>query len=150
MPEVIAIEDLVPHTRPLLLLDRMLQSGDDYIVCGLEVRQDGLFDRNGQVPALVGLEYMAQTVAAYSGLLARKKGERPRPGFLLGTRKFITNTAEFPCGELLTVRAHQAVQSIDGMLAFDCVLEGTNVQQTATLTVYEPDSLAQFLSRVSQ
>ena len=149
MPETIAIEDLVPHAKPMLLLDHMLQSGDDYIVCGLEVCRDGLFDSNGQVAALVGLEYMAQTVAAYSGLLARKRGEKPRLGLLLGTRKFITNTAEFSCGELLTVRAHRAVQSSDGMLAFDCVLEGTNVQQTATLTVYEPTNPEQFLSGAS-
>ena len=150
MPESTAIDQLVPHAKPMLLLDEVLQSGGDYIVCGLEVRRDGLFDSNGQVPALVGLEYMAQTVAAFSGLQAVRKGGKPRLGFLLGTRKFFTNTAEFSCGASLTIRAQQAIKSSDGMAAFECVLEGTNVKQTATLTVYEPANPEQFLAEASQ
>ena len=145
MPEATAIDQLVPHAKPMLLLDEVLQSGSDYIVCGLEVRQDGLFDSNGEVPALVGLEYMAQTVAAFSGLQAAARGEKPRLGFLLGTRKFVTNTAEFTCGASLTVRAQQAIKNSDGMAAFECVLKGTNVEQTATLTVYEPANPEHFL-----
>lgn len=149
MPDTIVIDQLVPHALPMLLLDAMVQSGPDYVVCALTVRCDGLFDTKGTVPALVGLEYMAQTVSAYSGLQAVLRNETPQLGFLLGTRKFVTNVAEFPCGLALTITAHQAIKSSAGMAAFECVLEGENVRQTATLTAYEPDNPEQFLYEAS-
>jgi len=150
MPEKIAIEKLVLHAKPMLLLDSVQESAQDYLVCILTVRDDGLFDTNGQVPALVGIEYMAQTVAAFSGMKAVQKHEEPRLGFLLGTRKFTSNVHELPCGTALTVKAMRVVQASDGMAAFECIVEGETVRQTATLTVYEPANPEQFLSGDSQ
>lgn len=138
MAEQIAIESLIHHRKPLLLLDTVLNSGQDYINCALIVRSDGLFDHNGYVPASVGIEYMAQTVAAFAGLQAIRIGEQPRMGFLLGTRKFFTTVAEFPCGMAITVTATQALQTNAGMAAFDCTVEGSNLKQSATLTVFAP------------
>ncbi len=146
MSEKVAVDDLVPHSRPMLLVDEMLDHSDESVVCALVVRSGGLFGSNGKIPAAIGLEYMAQTVAVFSGERARKRNEKPRLGFLLGTRKFSTNVAEFSCGMSLTVRAEQAIQSSDGMAAFYCVLEGENVWQTATLTVYEPVDPSKILS----
>ena len=150
MPEDVAIEKLVLHAKPMLLLDSVLESTQDYLVCALSVREDGLFDTNGQVPALVGIEYMAQTVAAFSGIETVKKHEEPRLGFLLGTRKFTSNVPELPSGTALTVRAVRIIQGSDGMAAFECTVEGKNVRQTATLTVYEPANPEQFLAGESQ
>jgi predicted hotdog family 3-hydroxylacyl-ACP dehydratase len=146
MSEKIAVADLVPHSQPMLLVEELVDYTEDSVVCSLEVRAGGLFDNNGKIPASIGLEYMAQTVAVFSGLRARKRNKELRLGFLLGTRKFSTNVAEFSCGMLLTVKAVQAVRSSDGMAAFTCVLEGENVQQTATLTVYEPVDPSKILS----
>ncbi len=98
MNEEYAIEQLLPHARPLLLLDRLSDSGEGYIECEVVVRSDGLFDTNGEVPGLVGIEYMAQAVSAYSGLSALRRGRPIRLGFLLGTRRFETNVAAFSCG----------------------------------------------------
>ncbi|MBT4522690.1 MAG: 3-hydroxylacyl-ACP dehydratase [Halieaceae bacterium] len=145
MPESIPIEQLLSHAKPMLLLDSLLHSGQDYIVCGLQVRADGLFNTNDRVPALMGIEYMAQTIAAFAGLKAIERGGEPKMGFLLGTRKFTSNVAEFPCKILLSVKAHRAVQGSDGMAAFECTVEGESVRQTATLTVYEPSNPEQFL-----
>ena len=80
------IEALVPHKPPMLLLDRVLSYSTDYVSCEVEIRVDSPFVRDGVVPAIVGLEYMAQCVAAFAGLSARHKGEAPRIGFLLGSR----------------------------------------------------------------
>jgi predicted hotdog family 3-hydroxylacyl-ACP dehydratase len=150
MPENIAIEKLVLHAKPMLLLDSVLESTQNYLVCALSVREDGLFDTNGQVPALVGIEYMAQTVAAFSGMEAVQRQEEPRLGFLLGTRKFTSNVPELPCGTALTVKAVRVIQASDGMAAFECSVEGESVKQTATLTVYEPANPEHFLAGGSQ
>ncbi len=56
------------------------------------------------VPSYVGIEYIAQTVAAHAGMAALEKGELVRVGFLLGTRRYACRVPYFPLGALLTVR----------------------------------------------
>ncbi len=139
MDNIPNIEDLVPHTKPMLLLSGLLDVGEEYIVCEVLVRSDGLFDTSGQVPALVGIEYMAQAVSAFSGLEARRQGKPVKMGFLLGTRHFETNVADFCCGDALTVKICRVMQANDGIASFDCTVHGEKVHQSARLTVYEPD-----------
>lgn len=138
MNESVAIEKLVPHAAPMLLLDALVASGDGYVECELVVREDGMFDAAGRVPAWLGMEYMAQTVAAYSGLQAHLKNERVKPGFLLGTRRFETNIEDFACGDILRVTAKCIIHGSSGMGAFECKVEGRLALQTARLAVYEP------------
>ncbi len=132
-----AVEKLVPHAGPMLLLGQLLESGEDYVVCEVIVRADGLFDAAGRVPAWLGIEYMAQTIAAFAGLQALERGEPVRAGYLLGSRRFETNVPDFACGELLRVSAARLVQGISGAGAFECRVEGERVRQTATLTAYQ-------------
>ena len=75
MIEPPVISELVPHAGRMLLLERLLDSGADYVTCEVLVRADGMFDRDGRVPAWLGVEYMAQTIAAYSGLQAQASGQ---------------------------------------------------------------------------
>jgi predicted hotdog family 3-hydroxylacyl-ACP dehydratase len=138
MSDLPAIEKLVPHAAPMLLLDTLVESGDDYLICELMVRSDGLFDTVGRVPAWLGIEYMAQTVAAYSGLQAHQRGEQIKLGFLLGSRRFETNVEDFACGDILRVTVKPIVHGSSGMGAFECTVEGHKARQVATLAVYEP------------
>lgn len=138
MTDLPRICELVPHAGPMLLLDRVLEVGDDYLVSEVVVRKDGLFDEAGRVAAFLGLEYMAQTISAFSGWQARQQGERVKVGYLLGTRRFTTNVGDFACGDVLRVTARRVVQDSVGMAAFDCMVEGELAMQSATLSVYEP------------
>jgi predicted hotdog family 3-hydroxylacyl-ACP dehydratase len=140
------IADLVPHAGPMLLLQRVLDSGDDYVVCEVRVRSDGLFDSEGRVPAWLGIEFMAQTVAAYSGLQAHRDQQPVKLGFLLGSRRFETNVQDFACGDVLRVTARCLVHGGSGMGAFECQLLGDSAQQSATLTVYQPLEDSDFVS----
>lgn len=138
MIEPPVISDLVPHAGRMLLLERLLDSGADYVTCEVLVRADGMFDRDGRVPAWLGVEYMAQTIAAYSGLQAQASGQPLRLGFLLGSRRFETNVQDFICGEVLQVRAVRLLAGDSGLGAFECTLEGETARQRATLSVYSP------------
>lgn len=129
----------------MLLLQRLLDWGDEYVVCQVRVRGDGLFDRDGRVPAWLGIEYMAQTIAAYAGMQARRDQEPVKLGFLLGSRRFETNVQDFACGDLLRVTARCLVQDSSGMGAFQCEVEGDNAQQTATLSVYQPSEISNYI-----
>lgn len=145
MAESTDISQFTPHEAPMLLLDRVIEAGRDYFVCEATVRADSLFDTQGYVPSYVGLEYMAQTIAAFSGYESSLHGESPKPGFLLGTRRFKTNVGRFSCGEKLSVSVHRQVQGASGLAAFDCVVLGDEIRQEATLTVFEPSDAQEFV-----
>lgn len=132
------VEKLVPHAGPMVLLDEVCEHSDEHIACRVKVRADGLFDSGGAVPSWLGIEYMAQAVAAFSGYAARLRGENVKIGFLLGTRRFETSAASFTCGETVTVRARQVVLAGGGMSAFECAVSGKHIEQRAMLSVYEP------------
>ncbi|MFV0276663.1 MAG: hypothetical protein ACK5HY_05690 [Parahaliea sp.] len=140
------IAELLPHERPMMLLERLLDAGHSHLCCEVIVRQDGLFDDGESVPAYLGLEYMAQTVAAFSGLCARRRGEPVKLGFLLGTRNFSTNRSRLPCLQRLRVSARQLLQASSGMASFDCAVEGESVSQSARISVYEPEDPARYLA----
>src|SRR5262245_53157601 len=78
------IVEVVPRRPPMLLLDRVLSYDGERVVSELVLRPDSPFAEGDEVPAIVGIEYMAQTIAAGAGLSARDKGQPARVGFLLG------------------------------------------------------------------
>ena len=101
-----AIEAILPHEGPMVLLSRVLSHDDDSTVCAVDVDGSGMFrDASGAVPAWVAVEYMAQCVAAHAGLVAHAAGEPPPMGFLLGGRRVTFQVARFQRGERLRVNA---------------------------------------------
>ena len=71
MNTLYAIEDVVPHRQDMCLLERITQWDQDAIEAELVVPEAGLFVEDDQVPAWVGIEYMAQAIAAWAGCRAR-------------------------------------------------------------------------------
>ncbi len=136
----IVIDDLLPHAGPMVLLDEVTAVSEDSLSARLTVRADGLFDNAEVVPALLGIEYMAQTVAAWAGYHAQRRGEPVRPGLLLGAREYHSSTAEFKVGETLDVNAALVMQSAAGMAVFDCTIDNERLAVSARLTVLTVDS----------
>ncbi len=134
---MIDVADVIPHTGDMVLLDRIIDYDDQGLTAELMVRGDGLFGDDQTVPAWAGIEYMAQTIAAYVGIKARQANEPIRMGFLLGTRRYSSNVAAFKVGARLTIRAEKIIQD-DGLGVFDCRIMGEGVEVTANLNVYQP------------
>jgi predicted hotdog family 3-hydroxylacyl-ACP dehydratase len=131
------IASLVPHKPPMLLLDRVLSYSTDFVSCEVEIRVDSPFLRAGVVPAIVGVEYMAQCVAVFAGLSARGKGEPPRIGLLLGSRDVRIDTDEFAVGDRLVVDARRSWGEND-LGSFACrVQRGADLLVHGSLTVYQ-------------
>lgn len=145
MARPVDIAELTPHAGPMLLLDRIVDAGTNHFVSELTVRADGLFDSDGSVPSYIGLEYMAQTIAAFSGYQSKLRGEAAKPGVLLRTRRFNTNVSHFCCGRQLTVSVDREVQGESGLASFECRIEGCGINQTARLSVYEPPDAEKFM-----
>jgi ApeP dehydratase len=67
------IADLVPHKGPMCLLDRLIEVEEERLVAEVMVSDSSLFSRGGTVGAWVGIEYMAQAVAAWAGSVCALK-----------------------------------------------------------------------------
>lgn len=137
------IVDLLPHAPPMILLDQVDAYDANNVEASLTIRDDSPFVKDRRVPSYVALEYMAQGIAAYSGLQALEKNEAVKIGFLLGTRKLRLWTHELFVGDNLVVNVH--VLYNDGeMAAFECrtMREGQIVAE-ASINVYQPNNLDQ-------
>jgi len=146
------ISELVPHARAMCLVDEVLDADGDTLRCALTVRDDGLFndpELGGAVPAWVGVEYMAQAVAAHIGVYRRLSGAAPRMGFLLGTRHYECSASSFAPGARLELRVTQVLVTELGLGTYDCRLEGEGVVATAHIIGFMPDSDAAFWAAIA-
>jgi predicted hotdog family 3-hydroxylacyl-ACP dehydratase len=145
------IAELVPHAGDMILIDQVLRFGDEDIETQLIVRPEGLFNQaDGSLPAWVGIELMAQSVAAYAGCQARLLGEPVELGFLLGTRKYECNVERFPAGAELHIHATRTLQDDNGMGVFECHLRGPGIEVSARLNVFRPPQVASYLQEEFQ
>lgn len=117
-----AITEVLPHEGRMLLLDELLDYGPQHVVCGVTIREDSMFSDGGGVPSWVGLEYMAQTACAFSGVEEALRGVKPSVALLLGSRRYRTATSAFPIGTRLRVLAELVLRDENDLVAFDCAI----------------------------
>lgn len=146
MNPLYAIEEVVPHRQDMCLLQRILRWDQDSIEAELVVPGTGLFIENGQMPAWIGIEYMAQAIAAWSGCRARAAGAAPQLGFLLGSRRYNSLRSGFPSGTRLRVQARRELLGDNGLGLFACrILAGEEEWAVANVSVYEPADAKAYL-----
>ena len=107
----------------MLLLDGVtsfsLESG---IGCCVTPTMCSPFVDNGELPALIVLEYFAQAAAAFCALRASVLGLPPRLGILLGARKIEVSRDTLPIGVQMHVLA-QDVWSDGNAAQVECTPE---------------------------
>lgn len=158
IPDQFPVADLLPQSNAMVLIDTVTRIDDDSITTQIRVRDDGLFSlENHTVPAWVGIEYMAQTIAAFSGYHCLLQGEPIRLGFLLGTRLFESNQSSYPCGTLLTVHASKIIESANEMCVFDSSIQITDTSTSnstiiasAKINLLLPKDLNAFLEKTKR
>lgn len=142
----LAITEIVPHAGAMCLLDRALEAGAESLLAEVTISESSLFYDGNGIGGWVGIEYMAQAVAAWGGWQARLRGEAPKLGFLLGSRRYLCARPYFRVGETLRVEVHRQFAADNGLGQFDCRIEIDGVEiATAALTVFEPEDAQQFL-----
>ncbi len=140
------VAELLPHAGDMILLEAVEAFDADSINAQLQVKPGGLFNLpDGSLPAWIGIEIMAQTIAAFAGCQARQAGLPVELGFLLGTRSFQCNVEQFPAGSALRIRALRSLQDDNGMGVFECHLDGPGIHAEARLNVYRPPEVASYL-----
>jgi predicted hotdog family 3-hydroxylacyl-ACP dehydratase len=142
-----AIEEILPHRGTMLLIDRVLAFRGESVSVEYVPRADAWYaDAAGNMPAWIGIELMAQAVAAHVGLRKQREGAPPKQGALLGARRYSATQPAFPAGEALRIDTSVAFRDDTGLAAYDCTISaGDKEVARATLKVFEPEDFAAFL-----
>ncbi len=145
MTEHPPIHTLVPHSGSMLLLDRLVAYDEQSLSAEVTIRETSPFVRDGVVGGWFGLEYMAQAVAAFAGRLSRASGLPPKLGFLLGTRRFVCSAPHIAVGTTVRVTVVREWQDESGLGSFRGVITSDMFTAEATISVFQPPDIEQFL-----
>lgn len=129
--------DFIPHEKPMVFIDHILEIGDNFAVAELLIHSDLMFCDSQGLPTWASIELMAQTISAYAGLQGKKNKQTPKIGFLLGTRKLHLPFEYFELGKTLRIKAEQQYLH-EGLGQFSCEIQYENHTISAMLNVYEP------------
>jgi len=139
----LTISAILPHVGQMRLLDELQDHGPEHVTCGVTIHAGSMFcDPVHGVPAWVGLEYMAQTACAFSGVEEVRAGLKPSIGLLLGTRSYQCSTEWFPLGATLHVRADLLMRDETNLVAFACTIyEKDRLLARGDLKAYRPNDV---------
>ncbi|MEH6566669.1 MAG: hotdog family protein [Halopseudomonas sp.] len=142
LPAPCDIAPYVPHAQGMCLLDTLLEYNTDHLYAEVCPQADDLFASDGGIPGWVGIEWMAQAVAAWSGVQAVAAGASPAVGFLLGARRYEARVAHFALGQPVRVEVFLDFRADNGLGAFRGQLLDAQGELLAsgTLNVYQPAS----------
>lgn len=142
-----AISELLPHGAGFRLLDTLLDYGQDHVCCSATITpQAPFFVIERGVPGWVGIEYMAQAIAAYSGIMRRQSARPIELGLLLGTRRYHCSLPYFTDGTQLTVYAEQLVRDAAGIVVFRCSLRDQFAERAnAEIKAFQPNDVHAYL-----
>lgn len=145
--KIFPIETLVPHAKPMLLLDCMTDRDEESFESEVVVTADSEFCEDGKVGAWVGIEYMAQTVAAFAGADGLTASQEIKVGFLLGTRQYECQVPYFKAGSILRIRVKKVLHDPQGLSVVECSLRLKDGEELAkaNLTVFQVDDFKNYL-----
>jgi predicted hotdog family 3-hydroxylacyl-ACP dehydratase len=145
--DVTMIEKYIPHRGPMRLVDRLIEADDEQALVEADVPAQGRFVRDGSMPAWVGIELMAQSISAWAGARALRRGRPPQLGLLLGSRKFEMRRASVPAGATLRIRVRCELLAGNGLGMFECrMTHGDEELASAFVSVFEPGDAMSFLA----
>ncbi len=139
------IADVVPHSKTMSLLDELVEYDSHSLTAQVTITTESCFTTTAGVPSWIGIEYMAQAIAAYGGTTNLSKGRDINIGFLVGTRKYTCNQAHFPLGETLTIQVTKELEGDNGLNTFSCTIIGESIDAKANINVFQPDDVDAFL-----
>lgn len=145
------IEEVIKHRKPMRLVDELISFDEDSACVSVTISNESEFYQAQQqgVPSYIGIEYMAQCIAAKAGANELASGGKLKLGFLLGTRKYQPNVAYFPCGKTLQVTATRLMEDTAGLSVFECVIVSSQqpeiILAQAKINVFQPENASAYL-----
>lgn len=140
------IRTLVPHKGRMMLLDRLVSVDAENLCAAVTIRSDSLFCGEEGVGSWVGIEYMAQAIAAHAGYISKLRGEPVKVGFLLGTRRYDAAIPVFTVGSELRIVVSSLLMADNGLGSFACRVEdASGIVATATINVFQPENVQEVI-----
>jgi len=141
------IEAIIPHRGTMLLIDAVTAFDEQTLSARATVHADAWYaDAQGAMPAWIGIELMAQSIAAHVALLAMRDGGRARPGVLLGSRSYKALQPSFAGGAQLLIHATELLRSDEGHGAYECTIHHDDVCcAEAVIKVFQPSDFQSFI-----
>lgn len=143
------LEKILPHKFPMIVLDRVVEYDLDNrrLTAEVKIKHDSIFfdATQNQVPIALGIEYMAQTIGALSGIYnLDNRGAEPILGFVIGTRNYEVFTNGFNLGDVLSISVEQLFFDSQ-MGSFSCeIFCGRDKLAQAYLNIFQPRSIEEF------
>ncbi|MCL1058408.1 hotdog family protein [Shewanella gelidimarina] len=143
------VEQFIPHRQPMVLISNLLEYEADSLLTQTKITTTSpYFDDSLQgVPNYVGIEYMAQSIAALAGVEAHLRQDIIRVGFLLGTRKLNMHLSHFTAGETYQTQVTRLYQEESGLAVFDCkIMHNEQIVAEANVNVFQPQDTKSYLA----
>lgn len=143
------VQELLPHTGDKVLLDRVIHFDDDSLTAEATIKRTSPYLKGSAEPSWMGLEYMAQAVAAFAGVRGRQQDQAPKVGMLIGTRRYRCSISSLPVGMTMEIKVSVLLEDENGLSVFQCtIFNAGDIIAEANLNVYQPQDIQQYLEAV--
>ena len=150
------LSEILPHKSPMILVDEVVEYDLEKLSlkARIDIGPDSMFYDSvlGGVPSWIGLEYMAQSIGALSGLHGKEHGEgEPIMGFILGTRKYDNAIDFYKNGESYFVEIEELFFNLE-LGSFRCVIKDSKDEfcAEAELNVFRPQEPLRFIEELGK
>ncbi len=148
--KTLPIHELIPHSTPMVLIENILDFNQNALVAEINIIENCMFYdmKNCGVPTWVGIEYMAQAIAAFAGIQAKMINEPIKLGFLLGTRRYTIFQPVFLLGKKYEIHVNKLYMDDSGLASFNCYISIIHlIIVEARLNVFETNNAQQIVDR---
>jgi predicted hotdog family 3-hydroxylacyl-ACP dehydratase len=141
-----SVDQLLTHSGDKVLLGNVLSYGSESLIAEACVKADSVYLKGDSEPGWMGLEYMAQAVAALAGIRQRLEHHEPKVGMLIGTRRYRCSVKNFPVGMVMRIETRALLEDELGLSVFQCRIFHDELIAEANLSVYQPTDIQAYLS----
>ena len=132
----LSAEGLIPQKKPIVLVDRLLESDEEKSVSDFLIRNDGVFVEGGRIVSAGLMENIAQTCALRIGYVNR--GQQVRIGVVGAVKNFVVR--RFPAvGETLTTTVKEVLYVEPALVVSAETRVGNEVVATCEMKVFLTD-----------
>jgi len=132
------LSKILIHKDTMLLIDEVIAFSENSLSAKLTITPESEFlNDDNLVPSWIGIEYMAQTIAAWAGITHINQKDQLKKGYLLGSRKYTSHVSHFSLGNVLTICVKKVYEGND-LGVFDCTISNDKLLAEASLNVYQP------------
>jgi 3-hydroxyacyl-[acyl-carrier-protein] dehydratase len=126
------IETMLPHRRPMLMVDQVLERSDRHLITTTRIDKNNPFIKDNRLPGHAGLELIAQASGLFLGLSC--EGDT-RPGAIVAIRNMQVNMPWLEVSARIRIETEILGGGEDAAMFHGRVLLNDNTAVEATITL---------------